>query len=68
MPKEIKIGDTIKIISLLDEPFNSNYQGKIGVVKSVEIDPWGDTRASGTWGGIYIYPDKDTIEIVKSSE
>ena len=56
-----KIGDTIKIVSLFEEPYNSNYQGKVGVIKEIETDPWGDVRISGTWGGIYLYPDKDTL-------
>ena len=61
----MKIGDTIRIINLVDEPYNSNYFGKTGVVEKIETDPWGDKRASGTWGGIYIYIDKDEYEIIK---
>ena len=61
----VKVGDTIKIVSLVDEPYNSNYQGKIGVVKKISKDPWGDLRMSGTWGSIYIYIDKDAYEILK---
>lgn len=61
----VKIGDKIKIISLIDEPYNSNYQGATGVVTKIETDPWGDRRMKGTWGGIYIYIDKDEYEIIK---
>ena len=60
----IKIGDKIKIISLTDEPYNSNYQGKIGIVERIETDPWGDKRMSGTWGGIFVYIHKDKYEII----
>ena len=61
----LKIGDTIKIIHLKDEPYNSNYEGKVGIVKRIETDPWGDVRASGTWGGIYIYLNQDEYEVVE---
>lgn len=66
MPK-VKVGDTIKINHLTDEPFNSNYQGKTGVVKYIEEDPWGDERMIGTWGQIFIYIDKDDYEIIKKA-
>ena len=61
----IKVGNTIKIICLVDEPYNSHYNGKVGVIERIEKDPWGDLRASGSWGGIYIYLDKDEYEVVK---
>ena len=59
-----KIGDKIKIISLTDEPYNSNYIGKEGTITKIETDPWGEERYGGTWGGIYIYPNQDQFEIV----
>ena len=61
----VKIGDTIKIIHLADEPYDSNYKGKKGVVTKIEIDPWGDERIGGTWGGIYIYTYLDQFEIIR---
>ena len=61
----VKVGDEIRIINLVDEPYNTNYQGKTGIVKSIETDPWGDRRMEGTWGGIFIYIDKDEYEIIK---
>lgn len=60
-----KIGDKIRIIRLADEPYNSNYEGKEGTITQIETDPWGEERYGGTWGGIFIYPRQDTIEIVK---
>ena len=60
-----KVGDKIRIISLVDEPYNSNYQGKEGVVERIETDPWGDLRMGGTWGGIFVYIYKDEYEIVR---
>ena len=62
---EVKIGDTIRIISLTDEPFNSNYFGRTGVVEKFNTDCYGKQRIGGTWGGIWIYPEEDTFEIVK---
>lgn len=60
-----KIGDKIRIISLADEPYNSNYEGKEGVVTKIETDPWGEERIGGTWGGIFIYPQQDIIKVIK---
>ena len=61
----VKQGDKIRIIHLTDEPYNSNYEGKEGIVTKIETDPWGEIRYGGTWGGIFIYPNQDTIEIIK---
>lgn len=61
----VKVGDKIRIISLTDEPYNSNYEGKEGTITKVETDPWGDKRMAGTWGGIYVYVFKDKYEIIK---
>lgn len=61
----VKVGDKIRIICLVDEPYNSNYEGKEGIITKIETDPWGEERYGGTWGGIFIYPKQDTIEIVK---
>jgi len=63
-----KIGDTIKIVHLTDEPYNSNYEGKIGVITKIETGPWGDIRIGGTWGSIYIYPKIDVFETLKKAE
>lgn len=59
-----KIGDKIRIIHLIDEPYNSNYEGEEGTITKIEIDPWGEERWGGTWGGIFIYPSKDTYEFI----
>ena len=60
----VKVGDKIKIISLYEEPQNSYYNGKEGIVERFETDPWGERRMSGTWGSIFIYVDKDIFEII----
>lgn len=60
----VKIGDKIRIIHLVDEPYNSNYEGREGVVETIETDPLVDKKMSGTWGGVFIYIDKDSYEII----
>ena len=62
---DMEIGDKIRIIRLADEPYNSNYEGKEGTITQIETDPWGEKRYGGTWGGIFIYPKQDTIEIIQ---
>jgi hypothetical protein len=61
----LKVGDKIKIITLTDEPYNTNYNGKVGTITKIETDPWGDERVSGTWGGVYVYTNIDEFEIMK---
>lgn len=54
----INIGDTIKIISMKDEP---HYTNRVGVV--THIDDAGQIH--GTWGGCAIILGIDTFEIIK---
>ena len=56
--KELKIGDTIKIIKMDGEP---QYTDREGVV--THIDDAGQIH--GTWGGCAIIPEVDTYIIVK---
>lgn len=63
MNYEKLIGKRIRIVSM-DDPFASRYIGKEGVIESVSEDPWGDVRLEGTWGGVAIYPDVDSIEVL----
>ena len=60
----LKIGDKIRIIHLIDEPYNSNYVGKVGEITHINTDCYGVVRYGGTWGGIYIYPNEDEFEII----
>ena len=62
----VKIGDKIRIIHLVDEPFASNYEGKEGIVTKFNKDFDGKERIGGTWGGIFIYIDEDEFEIIES--
>lgn len=52
-----KVGDIIKIISMLNEP---QYKDKIGVVKW--IDDLGQLH--GTWGSCAIIPEVDVYRII----
>lgn len=55
----VNIGDTIKIISMKDEP---HYTNRVGVV--THIDDAGQIH--GTWGGCAIIPEADTYIILKT--
>ena len=57
---EVKVGDTIKIIHMKDEP---GYDGTIGVVDL--IDDAGQLH--GTWGGLAVIPDLDEFEVIENS-
>ncbi len=56
--ENIKIGDTIKIIEMKDEP---HYTNRIGVI--THIDDAGQIH--GTWVGCAIVPEVDEFEIIK---
>ena len=53
----MKVGDKIKIVEMVGEP---KYTGKVGVVEY--IDSIGQVH--GTWGGLAVQPDKDTVEVI----
>ena len=57
---DVKVGDTIKIIHMKDEP---GYDGTIGVVDL--IDDAGQLH--GTWGGLAVIPDLDEFEVIENS-
>ena len=57
---DVKVGDTIKIIHMKDEP---GYDGTIGVVDL--IDDAGQLH--GTWGGLAVIPELDEFEVIKNS-
>ena len=57
----VNIGDTIKIISMKDEP---QYTDRIGTV--THIDDAGQIH--GTWGGCAIIPGKDSFEVIAKSK
>ena len=54
----VNIGDTIKIISMKDEP---QYTNRVGVV--THIDDAGQIH--GTWGGCAVIPEVDEFKIIK---
>lgn len=57
----LKVGDKIRIDYMEGEP---HYAGRIGVVQSINKDPWGDTQVHGTWGGCAVYLGKDSFTIL----
>lgn len=59
------IGDTIRIICMQGEP---QYTGKVGIIKEICVDPWGDTQIWGTWGGCALYLGKDNFEVLKERD
>lgn len=52
-----KVGDRIRIVEMVDEP---HYDGREGTVEYV--DSWGQLH--GTWGGLAVQPDRDTVEVL----
>lgn len=57
---DVKVGDTLRIISLYDVQ-GFRYHNKIGVVE--HIDDLGQLH--GTWGGIAVLPEEDEFTIIK---
>jgi hypothetical protein len=55
--KGFKVGDKIRIVEMVGEP---HYNGREGVIES--IDDMG--QLEGTWGGVRVHADEDTIERV----
>ena len=55
--KDVKVGATIRIIFMVDEP---EYEGKVGVVKFIDDA----NQIHGTWGGCAIVPEIDSFEIL----
>ena len=56
--ENIKIGDTIKIIEMKDEP---HYKDRVGTV--THIDDAGQIH--GTWGGCAIIPEVDEFVVIE---
>lgn len=56
----IKIGDTIRIDYMKDEP---HYTGRTGIVRS--IDDLG--QIFGSWGGLAIVPGVDSYTVLETS-
>lgn len=55
--KGFKVGDKIRIVEMVGEP---NYNGRVGVIE--RIDDIG--QLEGSWGGLRVHADEDTIELV----
>ena len=55
--KGFKVGDKIRIVEMVGE---SHYNGRVGVIE--RIDDIG--QLEGSWGGLRVHADEDTIELV----
>lgn len=55
--KDVKAGDKIRIICMVDEP---EYDGKIGIVEFIDDA----NQIHGTWGGCALIPEIDSFEII----
>ncbi len=55
--RNVKVGDTIRIIHMVDEP---KYTDKIGTVEYIDDV----NQIHGTWGGCAIIPEIDSFEIL----
>ena len=60
----VKVGSIIRILKLYGED-NSYYEGRMGKVTKFDTDCNGKRRMWGTWGGIAVYLNEDSWEIVK---
>ena len=57
--RQVKIGDTIRIITMVNEPQYSNREGVV-----THIDDAGQIH--GTWGGCAIIPEADDFIFLDS--
>ena len=56
---EIRIGDRIHIINMIDEP---DYAGREGIVELID----GAGQLHGTWGSLAVIPEEDEFEILQN--
>ncbi len=52
-----KIGDKIRIIEMKGE---DRYNGREGVIEFID----GLNQLHGTWGGLAVIPEQDTVELI----
>lgn len=58
MKVDVKVGDKLRIIEMVDEP---SYTGKVGVVEHIDdMD-----QIHGSWGGCALIPGIDNYEKVE---
>lgn len=63
-----KVGDRIRIVRMDGEP---EYSGREGVIENVSpaYEPAGILeQLHGTWGGLAVQPERDTIEIIQQGK
>lgn len=55
-----KIGDKIRIIEMKGE---ESFNGREGVIEFID----GLNQLHGTWGGLAVIPEQDTIELINDN-
>ena len=63
-----KVGDRIRIVLMEGEP---EYSGREGIIYHVSpaYEPAGILeQLHGTWGGLAVQPERDTIEIIQQGK
>lgn len=58
---KVRIGDKIRIVEMVGE---SDYSGKIGIVENIDSIK----QVHGTWGGLALQLERDTIEVLEYSK
>lgn len=58
---QVRIGDKIRIIEMVGE---SDYSGRIGIVECIDSIK----QVHGTWGGLALQLERDTIEVLEYSK
>lgn len=58
---EVRIGDKIRIVEMVGE---SDYSGRIGIVEHIDSIK----QVHGTWGGLALQLERDTIEVLEYSK
>ncbi len=58
---KVRIGDKIRIVEMVGE---SDYSGRIGIVENIDSIK----QVHGTWGGLALQLERDTIEVLEYSK
>lgn len=54
-----KVGDQIRIIQMKGEAI---YEGRVGVIEHIDDQ----NQLHGTWGGLAVIPEVDTVEVIQN--
>ena len=62
LENQYKVGQTIRINVLADDPESDKYAGRVGKITSID----GIGQLHGTWGGLAVIPEVDDITVISS--